>query len=100
MKKVVYISGPITGVDRYWEAFEKAEDDLAAYGHIPLSPARLPTGMTNKQYMQICFAMIDNADAVLLLPGWNKSAGATLEEAYCKYIGKPTSGYADRIGGL
>ena len=25
-KSVFYISGPITGVERYWEAFEAAED--------------------------------------------------------------------------
>lgn len=87
-KKVVYISGPITGVDRYWEAFEKAEDDLTALGYTPLSPSRLPQGMTNEQYMRICFAMIDSADAVLVLDG-PYSKGVQTEETYCRYIGKP-----------
>ena len=88
-KKVVYIAGPITGVDRYWEAFEQAEEDLLGRGYTPLSPAHLPTGLTNAQYTRIDFAMIDCADAVLFLPGWKASEGASLEHAYCEYNSKP-----------
>lgn len=89
-KKVVYISGPITGVDKYWEAFERAEEDLQGLGYIPLSPAHLPDGMTYEQYARIDFAMIDSADAVLFLTGFSESRGAQLEYRYCKYTGKPT----------
>lgn len=87
--KVIYISGPITGVEKYWEAFEQAEADISACGYIPLSPARLPQGMTKAQYMQTCFAMIGSADAVLFLHGSEDSEGARLEREYCQYIGKP-----------
>jgi nucleoside 2-deoxyribosyltransferase len=87
--KVIYIAGPITGVEKYWEAFEQAEDDLTAAGYIPLSPARLPEGMTNAQYMRTCLAMIDSADAVLFLQDFDQSAGARLERQYCEYVGKP-----------
>lgn len=87
-KQVVYISGPITGVDKYWEAFEDAEEKLEALGYIALSPSRLPLGMTNEQYMTIDLAMINAADKVYFLPGWENSRGATLERAYCEYIGK------------
>lgn len=88
-KKVVYIAGPITGVREYYKAFERAEEDLIALGYIPLSPARLPEGMTKAQYMRICFAMIDAADAVLFLDGSEDSDGALLEARYCKYTRKP-----------
>ena len=87
--KVVYISGPITGVERYWEAFEKAEEELEAAGFIALTPTRLPKGLTNEQYMRIDLAMIDAADAVLFLPGWRESPGALTENTYCRYIDKP-----------
>lgn len=85
---VVYLSGPITGVPNYWKAFEKAEENLRNLGYNVLSPAKLPQGMDNSQYMQIDMAMINAADAVYFLPGWENSRGATLERAYCEYIGK------------
>ena len=87
-KKVIYIAGPITGVDKYWEAFEKAEDELMAQGYITISPTRLPKGMTAEQYMMISFATINQADAVYFLPDWQFSKGACLEREYCDYIGK------------
>jgi len=87
-KSVFYISGPITGVERYWEPFMAAEEALVAAGHIVLNPAKLPEGMTKQQYMLINIAQITAADAVWFLPGWQSSAGARLERAYCDYIGK------------
>lgn len=88
-RKVVYIAGPITGVDRYWEPFEEAEEHLIAIGYIPLSPAHHPQGLTNAMYTRINNAMIDCADAVLFLPGSDRSRGAYVELAHCAYIGKP-----------
>lgn len=91
----IFIAGPITGVDRYWEAFERAEDEITARGHIALSPARLPSGMTYREYERICLAMIDVADAVLFLPGWSTSRGANFEHSYCVLTGKPVSSFLD-----
>lgn len=88
-KKVIYIAGPITGVERYWEAFEKAEEDILALGCIPLSPSRLPVGLTDEQYMTISLATIDAADAVLFLKGWENSEGARVEMDYCTKFHKP-----------
>lgn len=89
-KKVIYIAGPVTGVPEYYKAFEAMEDELSACGYIPLSPSRLPYGMTNAQYMRICLAMIDAADAVIFLPGWERSEGARIERDYCFYTNKAT----------
>lgn len=89
MQKVVYISGPITDCPEYRRRFQKAESAIMAAGYTVLSPANLPQGMTNEQYMRICFAMIDVADAVVMLHGWLDSRGAHLEADYCRYTGKP-----------
>ena len=87
--KVIYIAGPIAGVAEYWKPFEEAEDELTARGYIVLTPTRLPHNIDNTRAMKICLAMIDQADAVYFLPGWNLSIGANLEMHYVKYVGKP-----------
>jgi nucleoside 2-deoxyribosyltransferase len=87
--KTVYIAGPITGRPDYKRDFNRAENELIIEGYTVLNPAKLPQGMTPAQYMRICLAMIDDADAVLLLPNWAESQGARLEADYCRYTGKP-----------
>ena len=87
--KNIYISGPITGRADAMQRFAKMEIDLTARGFTALNPARLPGGLTSAQYMRIDFAMIDAADAVILLPRWMDSPGSRLEVDYCRYTGKP-----------
>ena len=60
-----------------------------------LNPAELPEGMAPADYMRICFAVIDVADAVVFLPDAAESAGARLEKAYCEYVGKEMEFWSD-----
>ena len=87
--KVIYLSGPITHNPDYLRDFNKAENELIVKGYTVLNPAKLPKGLTNEQYMRIDLAMIDSADAVVLLPKWTESQGAQREVDYCRYIKKP-----------
>ena len=84
----VYIAGKINGDPGYRDKLAAAEMQLLWHGHTVLNPAELPRGMSREDYMRICFAMIDVADAVVFLPDAAESAGARLEMAYCEYIEK------------
>ena len=86
---VVYIAGPMTGVESYnREAFKAAEKKLKRQGHDVLNPAMLPIGMPDERYMPICIAMVEAADAVYALSGWQKSGGASVEVLYATRQGK------------
>lgn len=48
----------------------------------------LPEGMETADYMRICTAMLDSADAIGLLRDWADSPGAKCEMALAQYLGK------------
>lgn len=96
----IYISGKITGDKHYKAKFREAEKKLTAAGHIVLNPAQHPTGLSPADYMRLCFAQMETADAVLFLPDYQQSRGAMLEWAWCQYVGKPTCVDLAAFGGV
>ncbi len=90
MRVRVYIAGPMTGYENFnREAFHKAEEELKREGHTVLNPAVLPDGLTQPHYMDICMAMIRCVDAIYMLNGWQRSAGAKAELALAEKLGHP-----------
>ena len=57
-------------------------------GFTVLNPAVLPDGLAPEQYMPICMAMLEQAEGIYLLEGWEDSPGARLEWQYALYQGK------------
>lgn len=68
-------------------AFNMAADMFESAGHCALNPAALPAGLSESEYMDICFAMIRAATAIYMLTGWEQSEGAQAEYHYAKKLG-------------
>lgn len=99
----IYIAGPMSGLpDFNYPSFDRAEQDLAAAGFEPSSPAVLahlsPTdpgeladGLSYEDVLASSLQMLLNADAVALLDGWESSHGARLEVALARRRGLLTA---------
>jgi len=88
----IYIAGKITGNENYKAEFKLREMVLKLEGHTVLNPAELPEGLEYKEYMHICYAMIDVAEAVSFLSNWESSPGAKTEYQYAVEKGKRLMG--------
>jgi hypothetical protein len=84
----IYISGAISSNPNYKEDFERAEDYLqkeypnAEIINPALVNSHLPKSTTHEEYMRISFVMLDMADAIFMIDGWQKSCGASQEYGY------------------
>lgn len=105
----LYLAGKMRGEPEFaFPAFAEGTRRLRVLGHHVLSPAEEdiargfdPTGMTGNEDLSehgfdlrhalgIDTAWIcEHADAVIVLPGWERSSGATAEVALAKALGLP-----------
>lgn len=84
-----FISGPITKrLNTYQYAFADAEMVLNYLGYKVLNPAWLPKGLKDEDYQRIDDAMLQTADVVVLLKGWERSKGARHEARLAEQLGK------------
>ena len=96
-KKVIYIAGAISGSPQNRVDIESAAKEIEARGFIPLSPACLPEGLCDRKLAQLCTAMINSSDAVLLLHNWAADKSSTLAKRYCEYAEKLSSHRLDTL---
>ena len=94
-KKVIYVSGKITGTSDYADRFSAVEDRLIAEGYEVLNPVRTgkwlehylePEKPTWVQYMKYAIATMMQADYIYMMSGWNQSKGARLERFLARVL--------------
>ena len=87
--KTIYISGPMTGIENLnRDMFYEAESLLRECGENPINPHNFPEQKSYEDYLLLDLEMIAMAaDAIALLPGWEKSPGAKKELATAISLG-------------
>ena len=82
-KEIIYISGPMEGVENYEENFRRAEDDLTEAGYKVVNPANIDvTGMSREEILDMDLKLLRECDAICMLKGWQQSCGANREYGF------------------
>ena len=106
----VYIAGPMRGYPRFnFDAFDEAQENLAYLGYSVISPASLDReigfnpddanaldSFDNEAAFERDVAAIRECDVIALLPGHEKSIGATAERCIGRWLRKTVVEY---VGG-
>jgi hypothetical protein len=92
MKRRLYLAGPMTGLPAFnFPAFHAEAARLRAIGYHVENPAenKAPPCDTWEGYMRLAVAQLVTCDAVALLPGWQDSRGARIEQRLALDLGMP-----------
>lgn len=81
--KALYVAGPMTGLPELnFPAFHAEADRLTALGYEVINPATIntdPNAAWAKCMRDDIAQLVTHCRGIVLLPGWEKSKGASLE---------------------
>jgi hypothetical protein len=97
MTRIIYISGPISGLpDGNRPAFAALAARLRADGHTVVNPHELfrevAQPLTWEEYMRDDLTALLTCTHLVLLPGWEQSRGARLEKYVAEHLGMSVEG--------
>ena len=86
-----YIAGPMTGIENFnYPLFLAVGEEIRSYGYEVSNPAeREDTSLPWEKHMRLDIRKLMDCDVLVLLPGWGKSKGATLERTIAVNLGMP-----------
>lgn len=88
----VYLSGPMTSDPDYMSKFTQADQELRESGYHVANPAELyrvlPDNATYEELLNLDLQILAMCDALVQLPGWEKSCGANREYGYALAMDK------------
>lgn len=88
--KRIYIAGPMTGLPHFnYPTFNAAAERLRALGFEVENPAENPEPHCGSWlgYMRMALRQLALCDGVALLPGWQDSRGARIEQQLSMQLG-------------
>lgn len=92
--KVIYLSGPMTGYpESNYPEFNRVTATLRGAGHRVYSPSEYgydgpeSTFPIREAFAEYCRFICLEADTIVMLPGWEQSSGACVENALAKRVG-------------
>lgn len=93
----LYIAGPMTGVEELnYPLFHQVQAELVSAGYRVFNPANNNPIMSDPRwsdYMRMAVQQVALCDGVAVLPGWQDSAGASLEVRLANDLGIEHKGW-------
>ena len=104
IRKALYLSGPMTGHEDWnYPAFHNAAAKLRSSGYAVINPAEAYDGDTTLPFdvylRHDLRSILQDCDAIVVLPGWETSPGAVLEVAVGAALGHGILTYTDHEDG-
>ena len=99
--RLIYISGPMTGLPELnFPAFHSAARVLRKRGHAVVNPAELNTAPDTAwaECMRVDIKALLGCDGIVLLPGYGRSKGASLELLIAQALDMQIARFEDLVG--
>lgn len=89
--QIVYLSGNLLENKNAKDEFYRAELFLKQMGYTVMNPVEILKDLQElkqEDRIRVCYRLVDVADIIFMVSGWQKSKGANAELSYAKSLGK------------